>query len=267
MDVSGSHNKFLETMVASILQKLSSQGLLVNAVLNKVTESSRKTSQTEAAVNSFRETIENVKAKIENMGEERSKQPDSSNMLTTLGKKLNANADSLRKIQDQLQLMQKEDVESKVESFEEVPEPQNSKKKDGSDENLWSKEDLDLDSFLQSNMGRNVKQLIELMENPEKTEWKILEEWWQVQKTRWNDSKQNKHGLLTMYRAFSWWAAQFEYVLVNMFTTFMVNPFAVSLQELCHQAAFLRNALHSMGFISAGEAKVKWAEPFIALSK
>ena len=257
----------LETMVASILQKMASQGLLMNAVLKKVTEAARKTSQTEAAVNTFRETIENVKSKIESGGSDKTKQSDASNLMLTLGKKLNANAESLRKIQDQLQLMQKDDEENKAESFEENPEKPVAPSKVVLDKNLWSKEDLELSSFLHSNMGRNVKQLLELMENPDKTEWATLEDWWTAQKSRWNDSKQNKHGLLTMFRAFSWWAAQFEHVLLAMLTNFMVNPFAISLQELCHQAAFLRNALHSLGFISGGEAKVKWAEPFIALSE
>lgn len=248
-------------------QKMNSQHLIVNAVLTKVTESARKTGQTEAAVNTFRDSIENVKNLIEKSNEGLVKKLETSASLVSMGKKLNANAESLRKLQDQIQMLQSVEKEEKVVSFEEGHQTPEQAKVEEVLDDFWSSEDLTLVAYLKSDMGRNMYRLLALMENSETKNVNELESWWKIQKIRWSDVKQNKHGLITMYRAFSWWAAQFEAGLTNLLTGFMVNPFAASLQELCHQAAILRNLLHSMGFISGGDAKVKWAEPFIAAGK
>ena len=184
-------------------------------------------------------------------------------IMTSLGKKMNANADALRQIQDQLLHLQKEDNEEKVQSFQEELKNQEKTKKLV---DFLEPKELPLREFLMSNMGNQVKQMLALMENPEISEWQALESWWTVQKIRWNVGESDKN-LTTMYRALSWWASQFQMTITSLLTEFMINPFALSLQEICHKVAFIRNILHSMGFIEHSEAKVKWAEPFIEMSK
>ena len=232
--------------------------LILKSILTKAKETSVKTGQTEAAVNAFRESSSsNIR---EENWDELTKKIETSTTFASFGKKLTANTDVLRKIQDQMQQLQKEDIEKKVDSFQEVEETEMVEKP------FWQTEELTLKEFLNSDMGLEVKKMLSLMENPEMTQKEELETWWNVQKAKWTPKEKPKNWT-TMYRAFSWWSMQFRMTLTNLLTDFMINPFANSLQELCHKAAFLRNALHAIGLIDKGEARVKWAETFIAMSK
>ena len=254
----------LDERLTKIQHAQADQTLIAEAMLADVKATKIKTDQNVNAVEAMRKALESKAKQTETGSLNLEKQV----FFQALSKKVNANAEMLRKVSDQFQLMQSSQVRPEIPSFD---DKSNEKKAQTVVEKkcLQSYEDLSLEQFLQTALGQKLGFMLAMMTVPNGEDWQKYENWWITQKIRWSkkDPVTKKDHLHQWYRAVAWWSSQFMDTWIRVVTDFMVNPFQTTLQEICHQVALVKNVLLQMGFIVKEDTKFKWVEPFICMGK